>query len=75
MTDDRLRILGYRARAPSGAWLYWCGACWLLLRGKTDFLLPDDPAASEAVFAETPGVEAAHCFACRANLATGEMRD
>lgn len=74
-TDDRLRILGYKARAPSGAWLYWCGECWLVLLGRADFLLPDDPAETQAIMPDDDVPSNVHCMACRRSLRTGEMRD
>lgn len=72
-SDDRLRILGYRARAPSGVWCYWCGSCWMVLCGRADFLLPDDPDATEAVLVDSPDAEDAHCMACRTHLLSGRV--
>jgi hypothetical protein len=71
MRDDCLRILGYRAPAPSGHPLYWCGECWMLLVGHADFLLPDDPAASTAVLPGDADAEHAYCMACYRHLLTG----
>jgi hypothetical protein len=76
MTADlRFRILGYRALAPSGYPLYWCGECWMLLNGKADFLLPDNPDASVPVMAGDKIPPGAHCMACRRDLRTGVMGD
>ena len=74
MCADSLRVLGYRARAPSGLWLYWCGACWLVLSGCAEFLLPADPAASEPIMADSPLADRpdCRCHACRRHLFDGD---
>jgi hypothetical protein len=70
-----VNILGYCARCPSGAYAYWCGACWMILHGRAEFLLPDDPAASEPVMADSPDAERAYCMACRMRLRDGRYAD
>lgn len=74
-SDARLHILGYRARCPSGTYAYWCGECWMLCNGKVDFLMPDNPDASEPVTRESPDADTAYCFACRRYLRSGKIAD